>query len=217
MFMSVSKSTLAIIFLVIIHIVGFVGTAFFDESMMKLTPVNLLVSLGIVLWFHKQPNAYFLAYLIVVYLFGFAIEWAGVETGKIFGQYFYGENLGIKILDIPLIIGINWVMLSYCAMNIAGLLYQSLNLKVNQILIPFVASLLMVFADFWIEQLCSRFDFWYWKSNIIPLQNYTAWFFFSFAFNYLYFKLDLPTNNKIAVVLYALQLFFFIGLGILLN
>jgi len=215
--MTFSKSTFAILFLIIIHVVGFVGTAYFDESMMKLTPINLLVSLGIVLWFHKQPNGYFLAYLLIVYLLGFTIEWAGVETGKIFGQYFYGENLGLKLLDIPLIIGINWVILSYCTMNIIGLAYTKLNLKTNPIIIVFVASLLMVFADFWIEQLCSRFDFWYWKSNIVPLQNYTAWFFFSFAFNYLYLKLGLSMNNKIAVALYILQLTFFIGLGALLN
>ena len=35
-----------------------------------------------------------------------------VSYGIIFGNYKYGEILGYKVLGVPLIIGINWCILS---------------------------------------------------------------------------------------------------------
>jgi putative membrane protein len=215
--MKLKAPFIGIAILVILHAVGLIGTAFFNEDLMKLTPVNLLVSIAVVLWFHKNYNKPFLLYLAVVYVFGYLVELAGINTGKIFGQYFYGNNLGIKLADVPLTIGINWVMLSYGSMCIVGRLSDKFNALRNQFLAPAIGAFLMVFADFWIEQLCQRLDFWYWKGNVVPLQNYTAWFLFSFAFNFLFVRLQVQSKNLVAVWLYILQLLFFIGLNIFLN
>ncbi len=208
---------IAIAILVILHTVGLVGTAFFNEDLMKLTPVNLLISLAIVFWFHEDYNKSFVFYLAVVYIFGYLLELAGITSGKIFGQYFYGNNLGLKLADVPLIIGINWVMLSYCSMSAVGVLSIRFTLLKQQFIAPAIGALLMVFSDFWIEQLSQRLDFWYWKNNTIPIQNYTAWFLFSFAFNFLFVRLQLQSTNKVAAALFILQLLFFIGLNVFLN
>jgi putative membrane protein len=215
--MKTKAPLIAIAILVILYAVGLIGTAFFNEDLMKLTPVNLLISAAIVLWFHKGYNKLFVFYLAVVYTFGYLLELAGITTGKIFGQYFYGNNLGIKLADVPLIIGINWVMLSYCSMSVVGVLSNKFTLLKNQLIAPVIGALLMVFSDFWIEQLSQRLDFWYWKNNTIPIQNYTAWFLFSFAFNFLFIRLQLNSTNKVAAVLFMLQLLFFIGLNVFLN
>ena len=202
--------------LIILHAVGFAGTAFFDESIMRLTPINLLLSMGLVFWMHEPKDIKLLIFFVVVFLSGFLIEWAGVATGKIFGQYSYGNNLGVKMANVPLIIGLNWVMLSYCSMNILGVALREKQIPNIEMTLPFLAALLMVLADFWIEQLCSRLDFWRWQGDIIPLQNYTAWFSFSFAFNFLYMKLNLSTQNRAAALLYLLQVLFFILLYLFL-
>ena len=215
--MKAKTPIIAIAILVILHTVGLIGTAFFNEDLMKLTPVNLLISLAIVLWFHEDYNKSFVFYLTLVYTFGYLLELAGITTGKIFGQYFYGNNLGLKLADVPLIIGINWVMLSYCSMSIVGILSNRFTLLKQQFIAPAIGALLMVFSDFWIEQLSQRLDFWYWKNNTIPIQNYTAWFLFSFAFNFLFVRLQLHSTNKVAAVLFILQLLFFIGLNVFLN
>jgi putative membrane protein len=168
-----------------------------------------------VLWFHQEYDARFLLYAIIVFVNGFLLEWIGVTTGKVFGVYFYGNNLGYKLFDIPVVIGINWLMLSYSSMNVAQLLIQRANLlKHKEWLLPLIGAVLMVAVDIWIEQVCSRLDFWYWKDQVVPLQNYTAWFLFSFAFNYLFVKMEVKTGNKVAVLLYLLQLLFFIGLNL---
>lgn len=215
--MKIKAPQIAIAILVILHVVGLIGTAFFNEDLMKLTPVNLLISMGIVLWFHEGYSKSFVFYLAVVYTFGYLLELAGITTGKIFGQYFYGNNLGIKVADVPLIIGINWVMLSYCSMSMVGILSNRFDALKHQFVAPAIGAVLMVFSDFWIEQLCQRLDFWYWKNNTVPIQNYTAWFLFSFAFNFLFVRLQLHNNNKVAAVLYILQLLFFIGLNVFLR
>lgn len=208
---------IGIAILIVIHLVGLTGTLFYSEEVMKLTPINLLVSLGIVLWFHQPVNKPFVVYLLIVYLCGFTLEYAGISTGKIFGSYFYGEALGIKVLDTPLIIGINWVMLSYCSVNLASLPLAKLNQATKQWMLPLLSAAFMVCMDVLIEQVCQRFDFWYWKNNTIPLQNYTAWFFFSFAFNFLMVRLGVNHQNKVAVALFILQFLFFLGLNLLLE
>jgi putative membrane protein len=158
--------------------------------------------------FHPVNERALLVYALVVFVCGFLIEWVGVETGRIFGSYFYGNNLGIKLFDVPLIIGINWLLLSYCSSVIASNIIGNK----NAVLLSAIGALLMVLVDFFIEQRAPDFDFWYWQNNVVPLQNYTAWFAFAFAFNFLFFKLHINNKNPIAPVLYLLQLLFFVAL-----
>ncbi len=211
--MKLKSTHIAIVVLIILHAVGLFGTAYYNENLIKLTPINLLISIALVLWFHVNPNKQFIAYLLIVFLCGYLIELVGIRTGKIFGQYFYGFNLGYKLADVPVVIGINWIMLSYGSMNIVGLLSEKIKLFKNQFMAPLIGATLMVFADYWIELMCNRLDFWYWKGSVIPLQNFTAWFLFSFAFNFLFVRLQLPNKNIVAASLYIIQVLFFIGLN----
>ena len=51
--------------------------------------------------------------MIAIACLGFFIEVIGVKTGFIFGSYYYGAAMGIKILAVPLLIGLNWSILVY--------------------------------------------------------------------------------------------------------
>lgn len=208
--------TIAIAVLVILHLVGLIGTVYVNEALMKLTPVNLLVNLGVVLWMHKGSYRNLAIYAAIVFVCGFLLEWAGVHTGVIFGQYFYGNNLGYQVAEVPLIIGVNWLLLSYGSMQTVSLFSPRIPASLHKWLLPLAGALIMVGIDVWIEQLCQRLDFWYWRGNEVPLQNYTAWFFFSFAFNFLFTQLGIATGNRVAVWLTVLQLAFFVALNLLL-
>ncbi len=214
--LAVLKESWGIGVLIIFYSVGLVGSVFFDEGLMRLTPLNLLLSISILIFYHRARNRNFWLYSSIVFIGGFLIEWLGVSTGIIFGRYHYGENLGIKLFDIPLIIGINWLILSYCSMSVVEKYRERWSLNLSPIASASIGSLLMVFVDFWIERLCARLDFWYWKSSTAPLQNYIAWFVFAFAFNYLLVSFRVETKNKTAVVLYLLQVVFFLLLNVLL-
>jgi putative membrane protein len=42
----------------------------------------------------------------------------GVHTGILFGNYKYGNALGLKLNDVPILIGINWFIVVYaCGMS----------------------------------------------------------------------------------------------------
>lgn len=202
------KQAAAVLILFILYTVGAVGSITGQWQVMHLTPINLLISAGILFAFHPVNERALLVYALVVFVCGFLVEWAGVETGRIFGSYYYGDNLGIKLFDVPLIIGINWLLLSYCSSVITSKIIG----HKNAVLLSAIGALLMVLVDFFIEQCAPDFDFWYWQNNVVPLQNYTAWFAFAFAFNFLFFKLHINNNNPIAPVLYVLQLLFFVAL-----
>jgi putative membrane protein len=210
------KENIAIIVLAILHAVGLVGSVVFKLDLLKLSPINLIISAIVLFYFHKPKNTMFWIWVIGVFQAGYILELIGVSTGRIFGQYFYGNNLGFKLADVPVIIGLNWVMLCYVSMHVASLFFSKITKQneVNPILKIALSALLMLCIDFLIENVAPQLDFWYWKNGSIPIQNYTAWYIFAFAFMYVYQKLELPLTNKIAPWLYVFQLVFFVGMNL---
>ncbi len=152
----------------------------------------------------QQTNWKFYGSLLLIALIGFLLEVLGVKTEFIFGSYHYGQALGFKALSVPLLIGINWAILLYCTS-------QFLRIK-NQILNALFGACLMVFLDFFIEQNAARFDFWYWKNSVIPLQNYIAWFIISFVLNLVFQKKLGQKSNLTARAFYVIEIIFFAAL-----
>jgi len=192
--------------LTVIYVVGLLGFMGFlnIEDFEKLTPFNLLFSLIILLSHHKSWNPKTILFLFIIFFSGYLIELLGVKTSLIFGNYQYGESLGIKIFDVPLMIGVNWVMLVYAAGVIANLLPFPVWLKIV------LASLLMVLLDFFIEPFAMQYDLWNWENNTVPLKNYTGWFFCGLVMQSLFFFMKIEKQNVVAVWLYACQYIFFV-------
>src|SRR5688572_19150870 len=111
------KLLFSITVLVIFHAVGFWGLIFSGQPEMyqRLTPLNLLLTNFLLFLNHKKFDAAFFAFVIFTFLAGFLAEVAGVHTGVLFGYYVYGEAIGFKLWTVPLLIGLNWVMLVYSA------------------------------------------------------------------------------------------------------
>lgn len=196
------------LFLTIIYLVGVVGMVVAPTLFASLTPINLIMAAAFLFYFHETKNKDFYRFFLFVFAAGFAIELLGVETGKLFGSYHYGEALGFKIKGTPPIIGLNWVVLSYCSGMIAQQWAKPIFTR------AIIGACLMVLFDFFIELYAAKADFWYWQNDSIPLQNFFAWFVFSFFFNLLFcnFKFDKP--NPLAYFLYLIQLLFFIVLNL---
>lgn len=169
-----------------------------------LTPFNLLLSAAILFSFHRQWNKAFILFCGICLLSGYFVEVAGVATGLIFGSYAYGPTLGWQLLGVPLIIGLNWLMLIYSTGSICAGLSLPLVLKAG------LASGLMVLLDFFIEPVAMAYHFWQWENDVVPWQNYAAWFIISFSLHLLFFLLPFRKSNPAAKYLYLLQLVFFI-------
>ena len=78
----------------------------YKDWFIEKTPLNLSLQLFLVFWLFSIKS--FRSVLIVCCLFfiGMTAEWLGVNQQLLFGHYDYGENLGIKLFGVPLLIGL---------------------------------------------------------------------------------------------------------------
>ena len=147
----------------------------------------------------------------MVFLVAFVVELIGVKTGTIFGQYYYGDSLGIKLMETPLIIGLNWLMLVYITSSITWKLVRQPFVQIT------IAALLMVVYDFVLEHVAPRLDMWDWNNDLIPVKNYLAWFILAFIFHVLFRAFKLKTKNSLAIFMFLCQTLFFLILWIALK
>lgn len=206
------KSTPVLLLVAVIYLVGAVGLSMEASQpiFQKLTPLNLLLMAGI-LFFHHQPwnKKHGLAFLLIL-LAGFFIEVAGVQSGLVFGQYQYGETLGYQIMGTPLIIGVNWLMLTYMAYHIT----QIYGMKFLPQLIT--GAFLLLTYDLLLEPVAIQLDFWSWGGAGIPIQNYLAWWLIAAIFIAFWRSLKIQTSNSVASGLFIIQLSFFLILNFIL-
>lgn len=198
----------AVAVLIIFHLVGFWGLEFSNNSTyyQSLTPLNLVLTAVLLFSFHKSWDRSFVLFMIVVSLAGFLAEVIGIHTGLLFGNYEYGNAFGIKLWEVPLLIGLNWLILIYVTGQISCYVGGSIWLK------SFIGALLMVLLDVFLEPVATKFDFWQWDGNVIPVSNYLGWFGLSYILQYYYHSIDIDRQNPLSVYVYAVQLFFFVCL-----
>ena len=201
-----NKIYLSVFFIFLFNIIGAVALCFpaLRETILKLTPLNLLLVLGMFLYANNDFSLSFLKTILVVFIIGYFIEVLGVRFKFIFGEYYYGETLGLKILKTPLIMGVNWLTLSVSTFGIAAYIFKP------KILIVIAASVLMVLTDMLIEPISASLDFWHWKNSVIPSQNYIAWFLFSLIIHSIILKFDAKPNPFLCFALLGSQILFFI-------
>lgn len=208
--MKLNRTVVCSFLIVIFHAVGLVG--FLSPSLtpvfLRLVPFHLLLMLMLLILSHHGKNNDFKLFLLVTYLAGYFIEVIGVSTGYIFGAYQYGETLGVKLADVPLMIGINWVILIYST----GVTIRYLEIQ-NHVVRALIGAIFLVCMDILIEPVAIRFDYWSWTDLNIPFQNYVAWFAFSFCMMLFFFARKFRKQNPAAPVLLISQLIFFIVLG----
>jgi len=199
-------------FLIALHFFGFLGMHwdFMNEqlqaltpfkSFISLTPLNLMLTSVMLLFFHEDWQPAFFLFAVLAMLTGFFAEVAGVATGLIFGEYSYGATLGWKLWDVPLVIGVNWFLLSYVCCSI--LPFQ------NKLKRTIAAALLMVLLDLLIEPVAIKYDFWTWAAVDVPLQNYIAWFIIALVPCGLFCYLPFSKFNRFAIYVFWAQLLFF--------
>jgi putative membrane protein len=186
--------------LILFHVIG-TGIMIFYPEGAKLSYLNLLLA-GFLLFLSEKNYIKTTLTLLIILIGGFAVEYIGVHTGLLFGNYDYGANLGPKVGEIPLVIGVNWfcIVLASCS-----LLYR---VNVNIILKAILAGILCTILDFLIEPVAIKLDFWDWDSGVIPTWNYICWFGFASFFSFVYFKFG-KTKNKPAQSLYFIWVLFF--------
>jgi putative membrane protein len=194
--------------LVIFYTVGIVGThiSAYKDSFFSLSYFNLLLSFVILILARNDKNKAFWGFLGFAFFTGMLVEWIGVHTGLLFGEYSYGKNLGYKVFDVPLVIGINWAMLTVVSSSVVSLINS------NNLIKLVLSAILMTLFDALMEPVAIRSDFWSWDSGVIPFYNYVSWFLISFILQSVYFRFKLVEVNKVHNLLFLCMIIFFVSL-----
>lgn len=198
-------------FLINFYLVGLIGfmIPYSRDIFIQLTGLALVLNFIILLWFHEGSfKLDTILVFVFIFLAGYFIEVIGVETGMIFGDYSYGSALGLKLFDTPLMIGVNWLMLSYCFASVLQ------PLKVHRMTKILLASSGMLLYDFVMEQSAPLLDLWTWENNVIPLENYMAWFIIAFFFQLIFVFAGIRLKNPLAFIILLVQFLFFFALAI---
>jgi putative membrane protein len=164
----------------------------------------ILFLIFLVLWDGLPKKSIKISWPIpAVFFIGFMAEWLGVKFGFLFGDYSYGANLGMKLDDVPIIMGINWVILSLAS---RGIIQRFFKVPVMKIL---VSSVLMVSLDILIESLAPQLDYWSFDTMVAPLSNYIGWLIYSILIQSLLELVQFKGHFKISLHILIIQLLFF--------
>ena len=191
----------------IFHFVGILLFVY-DPKSAQLSFLTVIVC-GVLLLLNEKRSGNYKSYAFI-FLGGYLVEVIGVNTQILFGNYSYGSALGIKLLNVPPLIGLNWLIIIISGASISRWILKDKPLWVLAIAAAFICTLL----DVIIEPVAIKFNFWQWDGDVVPIYNYVCWFILSIAFSYVYLakKTDI---NRIGIRTYGIWILFFSLLNII--
>jgi putative membrane protein len=108
---------------------------------------------------------------------GLAVEALGVRTGFPFGHYEYADTLGLRVLDVPVVIPLAWLMLAYPSLVVAR------RLASRRLTQTFVGGWALASWDLFLDPQMTDAGHWHWQDPsphlpgvpAVPLTNYLGW------------------------------------------
>lgn len=208
---SISSNLICILIIWIFHLSGIFGILYGNsEWFISLTPLNLSVSFFLLVYVNKN-HFKTIVFIFSCFFIGMISEILGVKFGVIFGDYEYGSALGLKIFDVPLLIGANWAILTVSCSALSETLFDSVFIKI------ITGVFLMVMLDAVIEPIAPILNFWEFDGGKAPLKNYLGWVIVAFPLNFIYHILNIKVNGTFTHHLIILNILFFSILLLQLN
>ena len=215
-----NKIKIASIIAIVFHAIGLAGILFCDKNLFAHTSwINLLLSFILIIYTQEKITSGFIIFFISCFCIGMAAEIAGTSTGLLFGKYHYSHVLGYSIFKVPLIVGVNWFIVLYCAGIAMYMLANNLQKQVTAqspawlkaMAIICDTALLAVFFDWLMEPVAIKLGFWVWHDGgTVPFYNYISWLVVSALLACMFYVCSFPKQNKFAVNLLLIQGMFFL-------
>ncbi len=225
----IDKKNVAIFLAILFHLCGAIGILFTPQKdwFISNTTFNLLLMAALLIWVQPTKNLQFFLFIAITFLVGMGTEMIGVNTGRLFGHYEYGNVLGKKLNGVPYLIGINWFVVVYCSGVIVTKFSDWIEEKYDNqgiILKPWISTtafvidgaMIATLFDYNIESVAGKLGFWHWQNNTVPTFNFLSWFIISGILLYLFKKFHFYKGNLFAVHLFIIEYLFFISLQIYL-
>ncbi len=223
--MKFSKLNIATSLAILFHVCGLIGILCtpYKDWFIHNTPLNLCLMTILLVWAQPLKNISFFLFFIIAFAAGMAAEMAGVNTGRLFGSYQYGDLLGPKINHVPWLIGLNWFVVVFCSSCAMQQIHEWTKRKMESagtempktvavMSLILDGALLATFFDWVMEPVAQKLGFWQWKNSEVPFYNYTCWFLISLLLLALLQRMHFHKGNHFAVHLFIIQLLFFMAL-----
>ncbi|MGC8866061.1 MAG: carotenoid biosynthesis protein [Bacteroidales bacterium] len=195
-----------------LYFVGIIGLSWLGHipAVWYATGPFLLMN-GFVLWFfYENARVKDILPLAFAYFAGFGTEVLGTQTGWPFGSYIYGDVLGPALWNTPLLIGFNWLMLTYLVWSwLLGLGFS------RHWAVP-VGALVLVAYDWVLEPVAIYAGMWTWSGGKPPLQNYLGWFGLAVIILAFYNLTGFHPRNRMASWILLFQWVFFASLRLVI-
>jgi len=191
--------------------VGILGFAlpFTQPWMLLLTPIVLYSGILLIFILTKPQGQGFYWVMGIGALITFLLEVLGVHTGLVFGDYVYSTVLGLSLFGVPLVIGINWVMIIWG-------LEEWVFSKIPALWSIFLTAIGGVLFDVLLEPVAIKYNFWAWDGVDVPLQNYIAWFSIGLALALAFRLVKVHQGKSLPFAYVLVQGGFFLGINILI-
>lgn len=185
----------AIGLLAVVHLVGIAGLhiAPYSSLFEYMIWINMLLSFVVITAIYRSWAGGHLVYVSAALAVGMASEVIGVQRGWLFGDYHYDGIAGPWVLGVPLVIGLNWVLLSICTGTLAAALSRQPGIRLV------VATLMMVGIDIILERFAIAHHLWVWERGSVPLMNYATWAAVALVLQCLYIFFWRDHGNKVAI------------------
>ena len=201
--MKLNREITSIAIIWLFHVSGILGIIYGNsEWFISATPLILSINFALLL-INCNSHKWFFHMVILGFLTGMITEILGVQRGWIFGDYKYGNALGYKILGVPVLIGVNWALLTIITAAIAQQFYENLFMRIV------IGVCLMILLDLLIEPIAPVLDFWAFEGGNAPLQNYIGWTAVAIFLQSIFHYFRIEVKGWFPNQLYILQIIFF--------
>ena len=201
--MELNREKISIAIIWLFHISGILGIIYGDSKwFISATPLILSINFFLLL-INCNGHKFFFPIIFLGFLTGMITEILGVKCGWIFGDYKYGGALGYKVFGVPLLIGVNWSLLTVITGAIAQQFYQNFFMRI------IIGSALMIFLDLLIEPIAPVLDFWVFEGGEAPFQNYIGWTSVALFLQSIFHYFRVFVKGWFPNQLYILQIIFF--------
>lgn len=144
-----------------------------------------------------------IVFFLITSSISFGYENISILTGFPFGDYHYSNNLGFKLLYVPLVIMPAYFSGGYLSWTIAQIILNEYKNRLSgwsTLLVPLVATFIMVMWNISFEPFMSTIHKnWIWENGGaffgVPFANYSGWFLCMFTV-YMVFSLYLWKYEK---------------------
>jgi bisanhydrobacterioruberin hydratase len=195
-------------FLILVYVSGSIGFVVNPAFFSPFTPFTLLFTCFVFLMHQPLSDKKYISAFFSIAVLGYIVELIGIKTGLLFGNYSYGNGLGFKLFDVPLIISINWAMLICAGIVTVSKVFS------NKFIVISVTALVVTFIDLIIEQVAQKLDFWQFEGGLAGLHNYLGWIGVVFFTSFIFYPSIIKGNSKVSSIVLILQIIFFTTLFI---